>query len=339
MFRLFTLIVISLWCSLSWAGPCAPVTGTPYAYHYDFGTKTITSPDENKAGQTFQDIYTWDLGSTYNAICTCPESNYTSTYYTTQTALPPGHVDGAYQYYKVNDYIEVATQVWIHGGVQSYIPTPLNSFSNQQNWSPSCNIPSGYSSGSRGKLSLYIAKSFVGDTSFSATVFSIYGTTVSGEALGPVPMSTVTISGNVVVPQTCVINAGQAIVVDFGSLLSTDFKTAGQKPNGLTETTFNVPIKCTNIGASVNLTLRVEATPSTQNNQAIASDNKDVGIVVADSQGSILSPNDINSIIPFITDTTGDASVTLKAWPISTTGNPPAEGVFTALATLRIDFA
>ncbi len=343
MVRLFTLIVISLWCSLSWAVPCHTMMGSPYIYNYDYGTKTITSPDENKAGQSFPDAYTWDLGQTYQATCDCPTGElYGLIYFTSKTDLPSGHSDGAQQYYKVNDNVEVATKIWIHGYLQQYVNVPFTSVLNGYNpnnpyWG--CGNSTNWASGSRGQLSLYIAKPFVGSVSFSKTVVALYGTTVDGEAPGPQPLSLVNITGSVVVPQNCVINAGQVVTVDFGNLLSTDFKTAGQKPNGFTDKTFNVPIQCTNIGASVNLTLSLQATPSAQNNQAIASSNTNVGVVVTSSEGAVIIPNDANSIIPFNTDVSGNASVTLKAYPVSTTGNAPAEGVFSALATLRVDFA
>jgi len=315
--------------------------GSPYIYNYNFGTKTITSPDENKAGQSYPDAFTWNLGEYYYAICDCHAGTaFGATYFTAKTDLPLGHFDGAQQYYKVNDNIEVATKIWIQGYLQKYVNVPFTSVSNEywyDNWG--CGDSNPYTSGSMGRLSLYIGKPFVGNVSFSKTVVALYGNTVSGEAPGPQPMSVINITGNVVVPQNCVINAGQVVTVDFGNLLSTDFKTAGQKPNGFTDKTFNVPIQCTNIGASVNLTLSLQATPSAQNNQAIASSNTDVGVVVTSSEGAVIIPNDANSIIPFNTDVSGNASVTLKAYPVSTTGNAPAEGVFSALATLRVDFA
>ncbi|MDI5829295.1 fimbrial protein, partial [Salmonella enterica subsp. enterica serovar Kentucky] len=34
----------------------------------------------------------------------------------------------------------------------------------------------------------------------------------------------------------------------------------------------------------------------------------------------------------------GRANITLQAYPVSTTGETPAEGAFTALASLRVDF-
>lgn len=107
----------------------------------------------------------------------------------------------------------------------------------------------------------------------------------------------------------------------------------------MTDKSFNVPIKCTNVDGTANLALRVTATPASGNANAIASNNADVGVVVTSEQGTVLTPNNSSSAVPFNVDSSGNASVTLKAYPISTTGKQPKEGLFTALATLVIDFA
>ena len=73
--------------------------------------------------------------------------------------------------------------------------------------------------------------------------------------------------------------------------------------------------------------------------EALASDNPDIAVVVTSEQDNILKPNVFSSSAPFTTDEAGKANVTLKAYPISTTGNSPELGVFTALALLRVDFA
>lgn len=221
----------------------------------------------------------------------------------------------------------------------SYINTPLNKVSNYSPSATACNNPTNFNTGSKGHLTLYITKPFIGNSSFSVTVFSLYGTTNPGDALGPYPMTEVHLSGSVVVPQNCTINAGQVITVDFGTMLSSSFKTAGEKPTGMTDKTFNVPIKCANVDGAANLALRVAATPASGNANAIASNNADVGVVVTSEQGNVLTPNNKSSVVPFNVDSSGNASVTLKAYPISTTGKQPKEGLFTALATLVIDFA
>jgi type 1 fimbria pilin len=324
-----------LWSILGWAGECHTTNYSPFIYNANFGTVTITNPANNKTGYVVNNAYQWNLGQTYLATCSCSSSNR-ETYFTTTTVLPIGHNDGR-QFYKINDYLEITTEVYIGGYLGRYLNTPINYITSEVT-SP-CNEPSSYSTGSSGRLSLYIAKPFVGSSSFSTTVFSLYGTSNAGDALGPYPLSEVHITGSVVVPQNCTINAGQAITVDFGTMGSSSFKTAGEKPTGMTDKTFNVPIKCANVDGSANLALRVTATTAAGNPTAIASDNADVGVVVTSEQGNVLTPNNTSSEVPFNVDSSGNASVTLKAYPISTTGNKPKEGLFTALATLVIDFS
>ena len=103
---------------------------------------------------------------------------------------------------------------------------------------------------------------------------------------------------------------------------------------------FNVPIECNaDVISPAHLTLRLVANADSRISDALATDNADVGVVVAKEDGTVMIPNDTSSTADFITDDSGHADVTLKTYPISTTGNTPAEGVFTALACLRIDFA
>ena len=84
--------------------------------------------------------------------------------------------------------------------------------------------------------------------------------------------------------------------------------------------------------------MRLIATPDSHFPRAIASDNADVGVVVETDEGNALIPNDVQSVAPFITDSAGRANITLQAYPVSTTGETPAEGAFTAPASLRVDF-
>ncbi|HHZ4924565.1 TPA: fimbrial protein, partial [Salmonella enterica] len=119
---------------------------------------------------------------------------------------------------------------------------------------------------------------------------------------------------------------------------SGNFNHAGQKPEGVRAKKFSVPVKCSGLDSQVNLTMRLIATPDSHVPQAIASDNADVGVVVETDEGNALIPNDAQSVAPFITDSAGRANITLQAYPVSTTGETPAEGAFTALASLRVDF-
>ena len=69
--------------------------------------------------------------------------------------------------------------------------------------------------------------------------------------------------------------------------------------------------------------MRLEA--SAVSGQAMVSDNQDLGFIVADQNDTPITPNDLNSVIPFRLDAAAAANVTLRAWPISITGQKPTE--------------
>lgn len=334
-------MLISLFAGTAYAnGNCTGPGGAPNTLTADLGTTTITNPDNNTPGYVISSAYNWTLpGYTENCSCVDDGASKAWWYWTTTTTL----TSESDNWLKYSDYLDARLMI-VDAHWSKYVPFS-NAYTNQLRNDYKCNVDLNYGSqatGSHGKLDLRINKAFVGTVNFPATVIaSLYSCEASDsqcEAKGS-PTINYIMSGTVVVPQNCVIDSGQVISIDFGNLYSGDFTTAGQKPNGAIEKTFNVPIKCTNIDAPANLTLRVEGTPSTHYVKALASDNDDVGVVVTDEQGTILTPNNMSSVIPFVTDTTGNANVTLKAYPVSTTGNTPSEGVFTALAYLRVDFA
>jgi minor fimbrial subunit len=126
--------------------------------------------------------------------------------------------------------------------------------------------------------------------------------------------------------------------MDFGDIGSSAFSQAGagKKPAGVNPQTRNIGIKCKNIDAQALLSLRIEANKVSGN--AVVSDNPDLGFVIADSKQNPLTPNNIDSKIPFRLDDTSSANVPISAWPVSVTGNTPAEGKFTSEGYLRVDF-
>lgn len=138
------------------------------------------------------------------------------------------------------------------------------------------------------------------------------------------------------VPQSCEINSGQVIKVDFGNIPSSSFKVPGKKADGVNSVSRNLSIKCDNMDASANLTMRLQA-DNVQGN-AIVSNNKDVGFVVANSDGSELTPNDLSSFIPFKLNGSFNSNVNINVYPVSITGLTPAEGMVSSSGLLRVDF-
>lgn len=316
-------------------GWCTVAGGSTEQFKYDFGTMNISDTSKNQPGTVFPDAYSWDLGSAYYSICSC-EGTFPRMYFHTETGLALGHNDGSEQYYSVNDYLEVATSVYIAGNRAAYVNTPWENESNEQNQTHDCTSSYTTSTGSKGKLSLYIKKAFVGTVSINTKIVDIYGSSVSG-SFGGSPLASVYLTGQVIVPQTCSVNAGQIVTVDFGSFMSGEFKNKGQMPAGYTPKTITVPIKCNGMDANASLTLRFQAEASADEPAAIKTSNDDVGVQITDDSGKVIEPN--SGLLPFQLDDNLQATVTFHAAPISTTGNAPAEGTFSATAYIRVDFA
>ncbi|EPG4210108.1 fimbrial protein [Klebsiella michiganensis] len=337
--RLFLIFVMSIvgYSSVAWAGTgwCTPQGGTPTQFNYNFGALTVSDISKNSAGTSFPDAFSWNLGTTTTVSCDC-DGSAAIFYFNTETSLPVGHSDGNLTYYTINDYLEGATEMYISGGVKAYLPVPIVNQSNKgtSNWG--CGGIS-VGTGNQGHLSLYIKKPFVGTVNIPSTkLYSLYESTTSG-SFGGTPISELYISGQVIVPQTCSINAGQIVTVDFGSFMSGEFKNKGQMPAGYTPKTITVPIKCNGMDANASLTLRFQAEASADEPAAIKTSNDDVGVQITDDSGKVIEPN--SGLIPFQLDDNLQATVTFHAAPISTTGNVPAEGTFSATAYIRVDFA
>ncbi|HCM7229833.1 TPA: fimbrial protein [Klebsiella aerogenes] len=347
IFCLLTGMMLLAWSQtgMAYTGQCTPDGGT-YVYTYDFGNKQITDPSQDAAGTYFKDAYTWDLGSQYGIKCDCDPNDLSKApmYFKSVIPLVPGDIIDSQQFYLVNDYIEVGATVWVAGGVNQYVALP---WENEDDECTNCykDCAGAYSwaftnagTGSKGQLSLYIRKPFINTVTINAKIADIYASGVSG-SFGGTPVSSVVISGTVTVPQNCTVSP-QTIPVPFGTMNSGDFTAKGQKPDSGRTRTISIPIKCTSATAEANLKLTLQATPSPSYPDAISTTNKDVGVMVTSENGArVLAPDSSTGYIPFTPDSSGDATVILKTYPVSTTGNRPAAGVFTALAYLYIDFA
>lgn len=315
---------------------CEPKYGTPTMLAGNFGSVNISDITQNSAGQSFDAAAQWNTGKQIPVKCDVP-SSISGRRFTATSPLPVSSNDGTRTWYRVNEYLDTAIQISAKG--LRYVP-----FSNV--YTASGNDSSGtpqMTAGSSGSIDIKIVKPFVGTTTFdNIHIASVFMSHKSG-VYSPTPIAEVYLSGTVVVPQNCTVNAGAIISVNLGTLYASDFKHAGEMPANYTPKSFSFPIQC-NYGASLaNLTLRVTGTASADNSNALQSDNPDVGVIVTNDNGSILTPNDLQSAVPLQLDQvdsdTYTTTVTLEAYPVSTTGNVPAEGTFTTLALLRIDFA
>jgi len=315
---------------------CEPKYGTPTNLAGNFGTVTISDPTQNSAGQTFDAAAQWNTGKKIPVKCDTPNAS-SGRRATATSPLVESSNDGTRTWYRVNEYLDTAIQ--INAGGMRYVPFRdiYTAVGNDSNGNTQLTL------GSSGVIDLKITRPFVGTTTFDNIHIADVFLSHKRGVYSPNPIGEVFLSGVVSVPQNCTVNAGTIISVDLGTVYSSDFTSPGQIPANYTPKSFSVPIQC-NYGASLaNLTLRVDGTASADNSNALQSDNPDVGVIITDQSGIVLTPNNMNSSLPLqlnpVDDDNYSTTVTLEAYPVNTTGNTPAEGTFTTLALLRIDFA
>lgn len=322
---------ILLWHSGAWAGTgwCAANNGTkvftvPFTYN-------LNDPSQNTAGRVISPANTWNLGGTYPGSCDCSGSGV--TYFKAEVPLSDvAYKDGTNTYYSVNEYLAVATDVWQAGYVNRYISTPFTD-ENDGYPGPCGTQPLGFGTGSSGHVHLYFKKAFVGQSVIpSTTVMRIFGSKTAG-SYSATPLAIVNISGTITVPQSCKINDGQVINIEFGNILSNDFKTKGAGPTGYAAKVEQLAYVCTNMAQGVKLSFTFKGQASPDDSNALATNNPDVGVRLEDMNGAVLTPN--SGKLPAVLDhATQKGSTSFKSYPVNTTGKEPAAGEFKSTATI-----
>ncbi len=326
---LLCLFSVSSFAATGW---CTTVGGTQ-TYNFPF-VKQYDSPGDNSAGTYFNRTYEWSLAANYAANCDCTAS--ANTFY---KAAVPGNLTATRDYnglhfYSLNQYLEVATELYVGGNKRDWVATP---FDNVDNLFPSaCSGVKNWISGANGYVSLYFTRPFVGQVTIdNVKILDLYGSKVSG-SYGGMPMSSIYMNGSVTVAQSCNINAGQVIDVKFGNIMSNDIKRMGEIANGFTPKVVNMTLACNNISNGVVVSLSFSGEPAGGDPTALKTDNTDIGVRVRDANNNIVPP--VNGQLPVTFDyssQSGTSSMTLA--PMNVTGNTPALGQFNAVATVNVE--
>lgn len=315
-------------------GWCQNNSGAPFQDSFSF-VQTFTEPGQNQAGMRFNRLYEWNTGGNYWAKCDCGIITRSVFY---KAAIPgltfTRTIDGL-NFYRLNQYLEVASELYIGGKLKKFVPTPVQ---NQSNNNMLFCILKGvvFSTGSKGYISLYFTRPFVGQLTIPPTVIlNVYGSTKSG-SYSSIPMTQISMSGTVTVPQSCEINTGQPINVDFGDIAANNFKTAGQMPTGFTPHTVNMTLACTNMSAGVNIALSFQGAADSHDNSALATSNNDIAVRIENITGTKIPV--LSGLLPVnMNDSAQTGETTMKIYPINTTGNLPAGGGFSATATIQAE--
>lgn len=308
------------WCTTS---------GGVKAFSKDFSFN-VADATELTAGKIYTDISSWSLGATYIASCDCTTKGLAYFKADTGALTQLLYSDSVNKFYKINDYIGVATSIYLAGYVKTYFPTPF--FDETSNAASEC-VGSTFSTGSQGKISLYINKPFIGSVTIPSTVITrIYGTHTKGSYPSE-PLAQVNLSGVITMPQSCKINDGQIIDIDYGNIMSTNMETKGAGPKGFSAVVTQVAYICTNIAQGVKIAFTFTGQASPDDTDSLKTDNPDLGIHLEDMNGKTIAPNNGKLSTQF-DYATQKGSSTFKSYPVNTTGNRPEPGPFTSTATI-----
>lgn len=307
----------------------------------------------NKAGTQLPSKFTWNDGKSYRIVCACvpgeswDQTYYSSTYLGLGGATPGGHAPG---WQRINEYIDVRIFVAIwnqNTGATAMHQVPFSSVSNytSQGVCPNTELNQfgrgrlrqTITSGGTGKLDLYIRKPFVGSTKFN--IPDLYVMYANNDLVhnGP-PIVTVGLNLEVRAPQSCEINAGQSISIPFNDAAQRNFVAAGKggMPAGVVPQSKTLSIKCSNMDAYANLDMRFIGTADpNRTNDGFSTTNKDIAIAIEGPNGR-LTPT--TGKLPLQLDSNQNGSVTIKTYPISSTGLAPAVGKYSSIVTVRLDF-
>lgn len=323
------LFSVSSFADTGW---CTATSGTNN-FSFDF-IKNFTNPNDNSSDMNFIRTYQWDLNKFYKAKCDCISGGQLYVRAQVPLGAETRSVDKL-KYYSLNKYLEVASEIFIGGGRGAYIATPFTQDSNEQY--DMCSATAlDYATGSKGYVSLYFTRPFVGQVAIPTTkILDLYASRISG-SFGPIPISSVYMSGSVTVPQSCNINAGQVINVDFGNIVASKIKTKGEIPEGMIPKLIDMTVACNNISDGVKISLSINGTASSDDPTALATSNNDIAVRILDATGTPVEPN--NGLLPVIMNyaaQTGTSSMSLA--PINVTGHEPAVGEFNAVATIKAE--
>lgn len=331
---------------------CNPLNGGAASYENTL-LRDLKS-EENKRSFTFEEALNSGQQG-YQISCDCSDADAASSsgvqlIYSLQTSLPAGH---GLNYYEINDHIDLMTQITIPNNSDVTVPT-LNAVSDKtlhrdRSNNGICKQQTTHDTltvGSKGKLSFYITTPFVGEIDIPRTeIARVYASAATSAEKNPylgTPVAILYLSGTLTVPQSCEINQGEIISVNFGAIQASKFVIRNNPPDNYSPVNFDIKYDCTQNGlpaipAGNKLTMIIEGQDVQDQYYLVArrrpSDNKaDIGIIVEDA----------GTFIPFTQgvlamNQNGLGKVSLTAVPINLIGGELDTGEFEATATLKVD--
>ena len=329
MKKIFVSFALCIGMAKAHAVVCVPDTNV-VDLNVDITGAVLMSNNASGATQDF------NVRITQQIMARCPAGNNAGRSMRSYvTNLPIINTDGQYQFVRINEYISAAMR--IRDAVTGLFYPPVQYLQmgfdgNIRNGLPFAVADNDF------LIRIRVDQPFIGSIPInSGTLFNVYTTTTRNDPLNT-PVYTISYTGRIDAPQSCIVGAGTVLNVDFGSILANEFaRTApGAKPDAVNVETRSISIQCVNIDDTAQLTMRLQA--DNVSGDTLLSTNPDIGFKVADVNDNILTPNLMTSNAAPFQLQNSMAQVLLKFWPVSLTGQAPEPGPFRANGFLRVDF-
>ena len=339
-YKFFLAIISLFFMENALAAPCEPMLGSISRIFLKYDNDNFS----NNVGE-IQERYEKTNTAISVKGCSQKEPLYFTTRINDEHLMPyPAGGEGAYVF---RSHPEIGIKIFM--GIQDatkgdilYHQMPFNSVSNN---CTSVGAPARYCRDATPlevakeyKTQVFLTKRLVGGFKInSSELGTLYATSEPNE-FSDILLGRISLSMDIIVPENCIIEAGEFIQIDFGKIKSSDFYDAGPGniPLNTNKVTSNVLFDCIGISAGSGLNASIQAI--NVENDYILSSNPSIGFKFSDQNGKILQPNNKNSGISSILDQNQKINFPFQAWPIFIGGNRPTTGVVKGEAFLRLDF-
>lgn len=195
---------------------------------------------------------------------------------------------------------------------------------------------------------LRVKKPILGEEAIPPTIVAqnyacLYiGTGASCDPAEAEHVSDIWFSGTLSAPLSCTINAGSTIEVEFGSIVSKQFVSKGQPPQGYALKNVDIAYHCDDnaVGNTdrIKLTLSADQGVVDSSTPYIAKllERDDLGVRVYDENSRDVAL-DGTYAFPVTMDEQGNGVIKIQAVPVSTTDAHPVPGRFEGNVTVKMD--
>lgn len=314
---------------------CYPGYGSAYPQTFSI-TKTLATEDNVAGAIVVPRTSTTGSGRVpYDCYCDNPTAQV-SHWWSSQNIYPyTTEGDGHWQQITPNLEANIEMYVWNSGG-DNYHSVPFIGISN--NVQESCDRTGTASTGNTGKVTIRMAKPYVGDISFNGLVAKIWHYRKANyvDYSDPVMVS-ISLNLNITVPGGCTLLPTSTMTVELGRTNQSEFSGVPYPaaPTSYSPSTFDLKFDCEAPYGELDVTLLGEADSQ---GQGYKTSHGGISVIVADTGNTILPPNTVAGGVT-VDEGLTSSSLKLRAWPTySGSSSAPEPGKFEAIATIQLNY-